>query len=599
MTMGFALRAGLGVLLALVGTCQSAAASSPSGAVRNVELVGTLPEATRAISLAFLEYAGGRDVMLVSTQDGLRSYDLTGDPARPRPLDVLTNEELMLPGDQPDALGRGFWENEDMDVDPARKLAFLSRDSTAFSSAATGVYIVDAADPADLRPGRFVPLPTGHTTTCINECDYLWTAGYGARAEVWVTDVRDPALPVPSPLPVVTESRTQTPGSVPPGSHDVQVDGTGVAWVSGTDAIRGYWTAGSHADPQTGQTRDATPTAPIAYGGGTVPRSEGELSRFMHNSARSGDLLLGTEEVITECAGAGELVISSLAGHTDGNLDGALQTVGTWSPSAKEGQGPAGTCSAHYFDRAGDVLVQSYYAQGTRFLDVRDPANPIQIAYFRPDDGASWQPRIHRGLVYVADNRRGIDILRLQREETVVRGTPGGSPAPRGARCRETIEPVSRLNANGLRLTRRRVTLRGHASDRLCPAARDRVAGVQVAIARVSAGQCAFLRRNRRLGRPRSCRRPVWLRARGTSSWVFSMAARLPRGSYSAMTRAVSRTGTPGPSESARLAARRRGEVRAEREIFAPPLDASTAGRFTQAYQRSPTWGFVCPLPRR
>lgn len=173
---------------------------APATAHAEAELVGQVPEAARAISINFIDY-GDRDVMFVSTLDGLYSYDLA-DPVRPRRLDLLTKEELMPPGDQADANGMGYFENEDMDVDPRRKLVFLSRDVLAFSSGVAGVNIVDAADPADLRLGRFVQLPHGHTTTCIAACDYLWTTGAGARGEVYVTDVRDPANPMVSPSPV-------------------------------------------------------------------------------------------------------------------------------------------------------------------------------------------------------------------------------------------------------------------------------------------------------------------------------------------------------------------------------------------------------------
>ena len=80
---------------------------------------------------------------------------------------------------------------------------------------------------------------------------------------------------------------------------------------------------------------------------------------------------------------------------------------------AGSGCGESADCSAHYFDIKGKVLVQSCYAQGTRFLDVRDPTNPTQIAYYRPADASAWAPYWHRGLVYVADNVRGVDILKL------------------------------------------------------------------------------------------------------------------------------------------------------------------------------------------
>ena len=70
-----------------------------------------------------------------------------------------------------------------MDVDADRKLVFMARDPRSFKgttgsdTSIAGVYIIDAADPANLGLLTFHQLPTGHTTTCINGCDFLWTGG--------------------------------------------------------------------------------------------------------------------------------------------------------------------------------------------------------------------------------------------------------------------------------------------------------------------------------------------------------------------------------------------------------------------------------------
>jgi hypothetical protein len=69
------------------------------------------------------------------------------------------------------------------------------------------------------------------------------------------------------------------------------------------------------------------------------------------------------------------------------------------------------------------VLASAWYSQGTRLLDVSDARNPRQIAYFRvqatdPATNPSsvvWDARWHRGYVYVIDNERGIEVLRLLR----------------------------------------------------------------------------------------------------------------------------------------------------------------------------------------
>ncbi|SDY80346.1 hypothetical protein SAMN05421504_1079 [Amycolatopsis xylanica] len=400
----------------------SARAQGAPGAVKNVQAVGNLPDAAGAISLNFLSI-GRRDVMVVSGEFGLKSYDLA-NPAAPKLLGTLS-----LPG---------LWETEDTEVDPERNLIFLSRDPRAFGGTThtgeSGIYVVDVSRPEKPEILSYVKVPAGHTTSCVDGCRYLWTGGpakadnmpadWGGRP-IWVTDVRNPRKPVVNPNPIELARNDGKTDYV----HDVQVDAEGIAWVSGRGGVRGYWTTGTHRDPVAGGVRRATALKPIPYAGGGISETAAP-SKFMHNSLRPvgprgrfGQLLYATEESFVDgCAGDGVLTISSLDGSYGGegwrstpDKPFRLKSVGTWSVAGQEGSDPTSAdCSAHYFDLRGNVLVQSFYEQGTRFLDVSDPTNPTQIAYFRPADAAAWAPYFHRGYVYVADNKRGVDILKPQ-----------------------------------------------------------------------------------------------------------------------------------------------------------------------------------------
>lgn len=396
------------------------------GAVKGVEPVGNVPDAQGAISANFLSY-GKRDVMVVSGQFGLKVYDLTENPAKPRAIG-----ELSLPG---------LWETEDTEVDAKRKLVFLSRDPRAFKgnthTGESGIYVVDVAKPEKPEILSYVKVPAGHTTSCVDDCRYLWTGGpakadnqpadWGGRP-IWVTDVRNPRDPKVHPDPIELARNDGKTDYV----HDVQVDRMGVAWVSGAGGVRGYWTSGLHRDPVQHRYRWATALKPVPYAGGGVSETAAP-SKFMHNSFhpvgahddgawRGHDIVYATEEsFLPGCASDGVLTISSLDGSYQGEgwrstpeKPFRMRSIGTWSVAGQEGSDPVSDdCSAHYFDLRGQVLVQSFYAQGTRFLDVSDPSNPTQIAYFRPADAASWAPYWHDGYVYVADNKRGIDILKL------------------------------------------------------------------------------------------------------------------------------------------------------------------------------------------
>jgi hypothetical protein len=485
---------GRGIALAMVSALLVFAAPA-SGASKNVKLLDQLDEAKYATAINFLQYKHGSDVMLVTGRFGLKSYSLR-DPKHPRLLDSITSEDLRLPGDPAVNFDESkgplstFWQNEDMDVDQDRKLALISRDPRSYLGSTSrepgeadpngatniaGVYVVDAKDPARLKLVSFEQLPTGHTTTCINDCKWLWTGGPASTTTqraaplnwtggrpIIVTDLRDPRHPRGHTMDPVDLFRRD---GVTAYSHDVQVDDIGVAWVSGDGGTRGYWTEGRHRDPLTGKKEWATPLDPIPYGGGGLPQSvtADTTGGFEHNAwrpvgknaprgdrrYRNGDLLLATEEDFWDaelaCSDRGMFSIASLKGSYGGEAWKStaadpfrLEVVGTWNPYKQEGSRPIGGpydpaadfCSAHYFDVDGPVVTYAWYGEGTRFLDISDPESPRQFAYWRPDDGIVWASYLHDGYVYTADHVRGVDVLKFQ---------PGASSARKSQR--EVVAP--------------------------------------------------------------------------------------------------------------------------------------------------------------
>ena len=485
---------GRGIALALAGALLVFAAPA-AGASKNVKLLDQLQEAKYATAINFLQYKHGSDVMLVTGRFGLKSYSLR-DPKHPRLLDSITAEDLRLPGDPAVNFDESkgplstFWQNEDIDVDQGRKLALISRDPRSYLGSTSrepgeadpngatniaGVYVVDAKDPAHLKLVSFEQLPTGHTTTCINDCKWLWTGGPASTTTqraaplnwtggrpIIVTDLRDPRHPRGHTMDPVDLFRRD---GVTAYSHDVQVDDIGVAWVSGDGGTRGYWTEGRHWDPVDSEQRWATPLDPIPYAGGGLPQSvtADTTGGFEHNAwrpigknaprgdrrYRNGDLLLATEEDFgtaeKACSEQGMFSILSLTGSYGGEAWTStaadpfrLEVVGTWNPYQQEGSRPIGGpydpeadfCSAHYFDVDGSVVSYAWYGEGSRFLDVSDPENPRQFAYWRPDDGIVWATYLHDGYVYTADHVRGVDVLKFQ---------PGASSARKSNR--EVVAP--------------------------------------------------------------------------------------------------------------------------------------------------------------
>jgi hypothetical protein len=90
-----------------------------------------------------------------------------------------------------------------------------------------------------------------------------------------------------------------------------------------------------------------------------------------------------------------------------------------------------------------------------------------------------------------------------------------------------------------VRLSRRQVLARGRSGDRGCAG----LSAVLVSISKPRGERCRFVQANGRLSTRRSCRRPVLLRTRGVRAWRLSFRARLPRGRYRVLARAVDRLG--------------------------------------------------------
>jgi Tol biopolymer transport system component len=112
---------------------------------------------------------------------------------------------------------------------------------------------------------------------------------------------------------------------------------------------------------------------------------------------------------------------------------------------------------------------------------------------------------------------------------------PPATPPPGTGRpaCRDTVAPSAALTRSSVRITRHELRIRGTATDRGCNRAVGRVARVDVSIARRVGRRCVFLRSAAgSFGRPASCARPTFIRARGTKTWLLAVHHRLVRGRY-------------------------------------------------------------------
>ncbi|MEA2444733.1 MAG: hypothetical protein QOJ12_2025, partial [Thermoleophilales bacterium] len=250
---------------------------------------------------------------------------------------------------------------------------------------------------------------------------------------------------------------------------------------------------------------------------------------------------------------------------------------------------PNGQLDVMYFDRRNDpnnFFIDTYLSRsndgGKTFSDVRVTRN-------------MWDPRInppisvsgefigdYQGIV--ADDNVAIPFWNDTQSSQLPKSDPdyspyqevwsarignakveGGPAAPAGS-CNDTRAPASHFakGRKSVRLTRRALRVRGTAKD--LSNCRQKQAGVRSVIVslakRYRGNRCRYLQSSGRLGSLVSCRRPVYLPAKGTTVWTGAFKKlRLTRGTYALRIRAID------VSSNIERKARRRGPLRNFRTI--------------------------------
>jgi hypothetical protein len=394
----------------------------------NVRLETKLPEAVSAIGARF---SPDGKLMYVTGAKGLSIYDVS-QAAAPRLLSVLP-----LP----------HFENEDVDV--GRDTVVISNDP---SFTGTGeIYLIDVRDPSRpvLRKTLVTKLPViggtvgvsdtdnGHIANCINGCSYLYTTGTEEGLTIYdIRDLDNPRFVKKFAMPVPKG------GSQPGFTHDVFVDPSGIAWVSGRDGTFGYDTTDAE-NPKLLYRTDEN----VVNTGGGLPGDDGSgpLDFLHHNVMRTsidvsdtgrvrtakssglGNVIAITEEDYAKptCEGQGSFQTWKITGER--NSDGSLKLVmlDMWTTELNElasfeGRSPAtGNCSAHWFDEDRGLIAQGWYDQGVRFLDITSPGDIKQVGYYATT-GTFWAAYFAPGdptgqTVYGLDTAGGIDVLHIDR----------------------------------------------------------------------------------------------------------------------------------------------------------------------------------------
>jgi hypothetical protein len=224
------------------------------------------------------------------------------------------------------------------------------------------------------------------------------------------------------------------------------------------------------------------------------------------------------------------------------------------------------TFSLHNQQIVGDKVYLSQYHGGVVVVDAKEAfegknVRPKETAIFVPSDGQGrdippdaggvvqdghfvtgfidyhplvWDMTYANGAILIPDMTGGLTVVKeFDAPEPVI--TPAGPGTT--ASCADRRAPSARLGK--AKLTRKGVTVRGTARDTGC----GKVANVAVAVAKVQGKKCRFLSSLKRFTPARSCRKPVFLTAKGTTRWSYALKTRLGKGRYLVMARATDTAG--------------------------------------------------------
>jgi LVIVD repeat len=371
---------------ALIALAMSAApASAAVETSPGVRLVGSIPE--RGI-------VSGRAVgnlLYISSLGGVTIFDITNPqaPARVGRVDLpnAQNEDvdagsgILLVSDDPFG-GRGILHIIDV-RDPANP-----RPLSIYSTWAPG--LLDGFTRGWRPPKRG---GIGHTASCIQQCQYAYLAG--SPAGIDIVDLRDPA----NPRLARRFAAREVSGGI--GTHDVQVDADGLAWIAGGSGTAAYDVS--------------DPVRPRLVKRTDRRGRRGPWNNFIHhNSLKLGENVLAVteEDFGGQCRGAGTLQTWRIG---RGRLMRPMDSFGVERDGAARVM-----CSAHYFDASGGLIAQGFYEQGVRLISAARPGRLRQVGYYINRPGMVWSalfaPTDPTGsTVYALDHSRGIDVLALDR----------------------------------------------------------------------------------------------------------------------------------------------------------------------------------------
>lgn len=142
---------------------------------------------------------------------------------------------------------------------------------------------------------------------------------------------------------------------------------------------------------------------------------------FQHSAVASPDgklLVIGDEAYLGhDCEGGptGAMWIYDISDPANPALKSFFKPSRGAAPEGDYYNWTPAWCTAHNYNfiPGTRTLVGAFYSAGTSVVDLKDPAIPKEIAYFRADNSEAWSSYYYRGRIYSTDSTRGLDVLTL------------------------------------------------------------------------------------------------------------------------------------------------------------------------------------------
>ena len=347
----------VGGLAAALGLAASAAPVAPPPGAQisaSLEYVGRVPNSGQIVEGKF------------DTVGTARSWSRPAASAsRPTTSAIRESPQLLDTFQPPEILGaNGYWQDEDMDLDVRRNLIIGALDPRHVDvdqaelprhghlrrnpGCRSGFYVISYADPENLKQvGDFVELPAGHTTSCIENCHYVWTGGPARRNDQAdlgrspragaATAGRSGSPTSPTRL-IRRRSRSRSTSGATTERPTTRTTSTSTRTASPGSAAAAACAAaarGTLRDPLTGKMRVAKPWDPSSSRAAALRAAPNGVAQpqtdFIHNSARplngkvhasgvaDGNIVLMTEEDFSEpCDQGGRIVAADITDSLGG-----------------------------------------------------------------------------------------------------------------------------------------------------------------------------------------------------------------------------------------------------------------------------------------